>query len=88
MSATSPEQLNYPHPTVTFTVDDEPITTEDRRLSPVEILDLAGVDPGTHYLVQVIGRHQISYQDKPNEKIKVHPHEVFVTVSTGPTPVS
>lgn len=77
----------HPH-TITFTVDGEDVTTADRALTPVEVMQLAGVDPANHYLVQVQGRHQISYQDKPNEKIKIHPNEVFVTVSTGPTPVS
>ena len=76
-----------PH-TVTFTVDDEDVTTEGRTLTPVEIMTLAGVDPATHYLVEIKGRHQTSYQDKPNQEIKVHPGDKFVTVSTGPTPVS
>lgn len=88
--STAIEEQHGGHPphTITFTVDDEPVTTEDRSLTPVDIMTLAGVDPATHYLVQVQGRHQTSYQDKPNEEIKVHPNEVFVTVSTGPTPVS
>ncbi|MHB8671464.1 MAG: hypothetical protein ACYDAD_13075 [Acidimicrobiales bacterium] len=89
MSTTTDERHggHAPH-TFTFVVDDEPVTTEDRTLAPVEIMDLTGVDPATHYLVQVQGRHQISYQDTPSEEIEVHPNEVFVTVSTGPTPVS
>lgn len=87
-TVTDHQHSEHPPHTVTFIVDNEPVTTDDRTLTPVEIMGLAGVDPATHYLVQVQGRHQVSYQDKPNEQIKVHPNEVFVTVSTGPTPVS
>lgn len=88
--STVPDSQHSQHPphTVTFVVDDEPVTTEDHTLTPNEIMGLAGIDPASHYLVQVEGRHQVSYQDKPDEQIKVHENEVFVTVSTGPTPVS
>jgi hypothetical protein len=74
--------------TVTFTVDGEPVTTQERKLTPVQIMKLADVDPATNYLVRVEGRHQVSYKDTPDEKTEVHEGEVFVTVPTGPTPVS
>lgn len=74
--------------TITFTVDGEPVTTQERKLTPVQIMELANVDPATSYLVRVEGRHQVSYKDTPNEVIEVHEGEVFVTVPTGPTPVS
>jgi hypothetical protein len=74
--------------TITFTVDGEPVTTQERKLTPVQIMELAKVDPTTNYLVRVEGRHQTSYKDTANEKIEVHEGEVFVTVPTGPTPVS
>lgn len=74
--------------TTTFLVDDEPVTTEAHELTPVQIMELAGVDPQTNYLVRVEGRHQESYKDEPEVEIKLHRDEVFVTVSTGPTPVS
>lgn len=76
-----------PH-TITFTVDDEELTTEDRTLTPIEIMTLAGVDPATHYLVEIKGRQQTPYKDNPNEEIKVHPNQKFVTVSIKSTPVS
>jgi hypothetical protein len=75
-------------PTITFTVDGEPVSTDERKLTPVQIMNLANVDPATNYLVRVEGRHQNSYKDAPNEPIEVHSGEVFVTVPTGPTPVS
>jgi hypothetical protein len=73
---------------ITFTVDGEPITTTEEQLTPNQILRLAGIDPATNYLVQVEGRRQVSYQGRGDETIRVHEHEVFVSVSTGPTPTS
>lgn len=88
MITTAPEE-HHPRPhAITFLVDGEPVSTEERILTPAKIMELAHVDQATNYLVKVEGRHQISYKDKPNEKIEVHDDEVFVTVSTGPTPVS
>lgn len=75
------------HP-ITITVDDEPLTITEPELSPNAILRLAGVDPGSHYLVKIEGGHQTSYQDRGDEPIPVHEREVFVSVSTEPTPVS
>lgn len=74
--------------TITFLVDGEPVSTHEHVLTPVEIMELAHVDPATHYLVRVEGRHQTSYKDEPSKKIEVHEDEVFVTVRSGPTPVS
>jgi hypothetical protein len=74
--------------TITFTVDGEPVATRERRLTPVQIMELAKVDPATNYLVRVEGRHQVSYKASPDKEIEVHVGEVFVTVPTGPTPVS
>jgi hypothetical protein len=73
---------------ITFTVDGEPVQTREHRLTPNQILGLAGIDPASHYLVQVKGRQQVSYQGKGEEPIIVHEHAVFVSVSTGPTPTS
>jgi hypothetical protein len=73
---------------IEFTVDDEPVITTEEILTPDQILQLAGIDPATSYLVKVEGRHQESYQGRGDEPIRVHEHEVFVSVSTGPTPTS
>ena len=75
-------------PTFKYTVDDEPQTTTAHELTPTQILENAGVDPASHYLVQLEGNHRISYQDKPNQEIHMHEHMKFISVSTGPTPVS
>ena len=73
---------------ITFTVDGEPVTTTVAELTPNDILRLAGVDPASNYLVRVRRREQESFQGRGNDPIRVHEHEVFVSVSTGPTPTS
>jgi hypothetical protein len=74
-------------PTFDYTVDGEPQSTTEHELTPNQILQNTGVDPSTHYLVQIIGREKKSYQGK-NDPIHMHEHMVFISVSTNPTPVS
>lgn len=71
-----------------YTVDDEKQTTKAHELTPTQILQHAGIDPTSHYLVQLDGHHRISYQNEPNKEIHMHEHMKFISVSTGPTPVS
>jgi hypothetical protein len=52
------------------------------------MLTEAGIDPASHYLVQLQGQPQISYKDAPDVEIKMHEHMKFISISTGPTPVS
>lgn len=75
-------------PTFNYTVDDEPQSTTSHILTPTQILTNAGIDPNTHYLVQIEGNNRISYQDNPNQEIHMHEHMKFISVSTGPTTVS
>ncbi|MDX3637135.1 MULTISPECIES: hypothetical protein [Streptomyces] len=76
------------HKTVTVTVDGEPVEGVPRHTTPNEILRLAGIDPATHYLVRVNGRHQEPFNGQGDRQITVHERETFVSVSTGPTPTS
>jgi hypothetical protein len=39
-------------------------------------------------LVEVKGRYQHSYERRGEEPVRVHDGDVFVSVSTGPTPLS
>ncbi len=71
-----------------YTVDDEPQSTDQHTLTPNQILTRAGIDPATHYLVEIVGNTQRSYQGKPDVPIHMHQHMKFVSVFTGPTPVS
>lgn len=73
---------------IPYTVDGEPFTTTDPTLTPRQIMERAGVDPDANYLVEVKGRHQTSYREHPDKEIRVQKGDTFITVSTGPTPVS
>jgi hypothetical protein len=73
---------------IEYIVDGEPERTNERVLTPTQILRHAKIDPSTHYLIQIEGEHQESYQGKPETPIHMHPHMNFISVSTGPTPVS
>lgn len=75
-------------PLLEYTVDDELQTTTEHVLTPAQILRLAGIDPANHYLVQIQGATQKSYQGNPDEPIHMHQHMKFVSVFLGDTPVS
>lgn len=77
------------HHEIHFTVDGEPFKTDQRELTPNEIIrEFGHQDPNTHYLVQIKGGEKISYQGKGDEPIKLHDGMRFQVISTGPTPVS
>jgi hypothetical protein len=73
---------------IEFEVDGEPLETTEKTLTATQILILAAVDASNHYLVEVKGRHQDSYEGRPDEAIHMHEKQKFITVATGPTPVS
>jgi hypothetical protein len=75
-------------PTFHYTVDDEAQTTSAHELTANQILSNAGIATANHYLVEIQGKHRVSFQNKGDEEIHMHEHMTFVSVSTGPTPVS
>jgi hypothetical protein len=75
-------------PTFDYTVDDEPQSTTQHDLTPNQILTHSGLDPATHYLVDIEGHNQKSFQNQPDVEIHMHEHMKFISISTGPTPVS
>lgn len=75
-------------PVFDYTVDGEPQSTSEHILTPKAILLKAGIDPATHYLVQIIGANTESYKDTPEKELHMHEHMKFVSSSMGPTPVS
>ena len=84
-----PEYLEQHHPDkIHFTVDTEPLETSHRELTPVQIMELAGIDPANHYLSIIEGHHQHPLKDAPTTPIRIHEDEHFVSASTGPTPTS
>jgi hypothetical protein len=77
-----------PEKHVQVKIDGEDALLPSREITPNEILSLLGLDPASHYLVEVQGRHQNSYQGAGDEIIRVHNNQVFISLSTGPTPTS
>lgn len=73
-----------------YFVDGEPEMTDKKELTPREIMQLAGIDPAKHYLVlKLEDGKQISYKDKPDEKIKMRcPAMHFISINNGEMTVS
>jgi len=75
------------HQVIEYKVNDEEQTTRHRHLTAKEILDHAGIDTVANYLAEVFPEH-VSYEGKPDERIRMHQHMRFISVSIKPTPVS
>jgi hypothetical protein len=75
------------HQLIEYKVNDEDQTTKHRHLTPNEILRHAGIDPALNYLSEIFPEH-ISFEGKPEERIRMHQHMKFISVSIKPTPVS
>ncbi len=73
---------------IKFTVDGEKFSTTKKELTPNQILKIADVDPATHYLIQIVGKKQISYKDQMDEPLRMKNGMKFVTMFSGSTPVS
>jgi len=72
---------------ITYYVDNEAQHTTNNELAVRQILEAAGDDPATHYLLELRGDQQIPHKDL-EEVIKIHENERFAAIFTGPTPVS
>jgi len=77
---------HHPHE-IEYFVDEEAQTTTDSTLTVSQILSKAGLDPADHFLIELRGDHRLEHRDR-NETIRIHPKERFISVFTGPTPVS
>lgn len=79
-----------PHPDhdhdVTVEVDGE-LVTSPRETTVGDLLQAAHLDPAARKLVLLHGRKTTEYPD-PTVPLELHPHERFITIATGPTPVS
>jgi hypothetical protein len=75
-------------PSFTITVDGEELTVTEHELTPATIMARVGIDPATHYLVIIEGRHRESLEGKNDEPIRIHEKLTLVSVFTGETPVS
>lgn len=83
------KEVSHHHHEIHFTVDGEPEETEQREITPDEIISEYGKrDPMTNYLVQIQGNHTESYRDRGSQPIRLHNGMRFQIISLGPTPVS
>lgn len=72
-----------------YIVDDEPQSTDEKFLTPTQILTNAGIVATTHYLKQVKkGEESVSYENQPDTQIPMKNHMKFISVRKGPTTVS
>jgi hypothetical protein len=71
-----------------YVVDDEPQETTEHDLTPTQILKNAGIETASHYLVQIEGAHDVSYENEPDKIIHMHEKMKFIAPSRKPTPVS
>lgn len=74
-----------------YTVDGEPETTDEKSLTPTQILEAAGVEPVTDYYLVLLNADgsQVSYKDKPNEPIEMKcPGSKFISVYKSATEVA
>jgi len=69
-----------------FTVDGVAFTTTKRELTAAQVMEIAGLDPATHYLTLVKERKQTRLAN--DEVIKIRDGMTFVSASTEPTPTS
>lgn len=73
---------------IEYKVDGEAQFTTEREMTPRQILVNAGIDPENYYLDLVKGGRTESYKDCMDKSIRMHPGIEFISVYTGPSPVS
>lgn len=71
-----------------FEVDDEKYSTTETELTPVEILNKAGLKSEQYYLKQILGHQEISYKEKEAELISMLHNPKFISCKKGPATVS
>ena len=74
--------------TFTVTVDGEPVEVSRKGVTARAILEIAGLDPATRYLIEKHGNQTISYKGKADSEVKVHQNQVFLTGRCGAVPVA
>lgn len=72
----------------TISIDGEPYDAPDKTMTANAILALGGINVEDHYLVEIKGKHQESYEGKAGQEIHLHEGSKFISVFTGPTSVA
>ena len=79
---------NNSEKTFTVSVDGEPVEIPRKDVTPRIILEAAGLDPTTRYLIEKRGHNNVSYKGKTDDDLNVHENQVFLTGRCGPVTVS
>lgn len=72
----------------TIFIDGESFEAPEKTMTANAILSLGGLAIDEHYLVEIKGKHQESFEGKGNEEIHLHEGAKFISIFTGPTPVA
>jgi hypothetical protein len=88
MTSSAPDSDASDGHEIHYVVNDEPQVTREKELTPIQIMERAKIDPNQNYLVRIKGRERESFQDHPTTPIAIHPNDKFITIFTGPVPVS
>lgn len=72
-----------------YTVDGIDQYADQKRQTPRQIVQEAGLDPDQRYLIKLEkDGKQVSYKDTMTTPIELKDGDEFITASTGPTPLS
>ncbi len=82
------DDINTKNHLIHYKVDDEPESTNEKVLTPVQIMTGAEIDAQSNYLEQIVGHDLISYKATPNVEIEMKNGMRFITKPIGPMPVS
>lgn len=74
--------------TFDVTVDGETVGIPRKDVTPRDILEAAGLNPDSRYLVEIKGSNRVSYKGETDEEINVHENQKFVSNRLGNVPVS
>jgi hypothetical protein len=84
-----PTATRKPKHKIHFSIDGDRYESTEKVVTVRQLLtEFAGVDPATHYLIEVKGRHQESFEGRLDKEIHLHEGQTFITAASGPTPVS
>jgi hypothetical protein len=75
-------QHHHDHSPISYTVDGKPFTAVEHELAAYQILERAGLNSESHYLVLLNGNDpddRRSYREDPDEGIRLHPDMRFIS---------
>jgi hypothetical protein len=75
-------------PPITFSIDGVDFTTDDRRQTAAELLQLAGLSPEDHDLARLAGNSGVEHRFEDDDEIQITPRARFISIFTGSTPVA